>query len=144
MGISSSGHDAIGSVPEQKKVKHSAAPASGSGSQSQYGGFGSEDIAKFGYNQPEKFGDNSAYDPYTKEQSINTEKKDEPKKTEESSIFAPPKKHTLDDDSESDFSEVDSIDSDNTKRKKKKQLKKKAKAARDKNNKEADDKAGII
>ena len=38
-----------------------------------YGGFGSEDIAKFGYNNDEKFGANSAYDPYTKTQSTTTQ-----------------------------------------------------------------------
>ena len=38
----------------------SAAPSSGK----QYGGFGSEDIARLGYNQENKF--NAPYDPYTK------------------------------------------------------------------------------
>ena len=37
----------------------SAAPASG-----KYGGFGSEDIKKLGYNQEGQF--NAPYDPYTK------------------------------------------------------------------------------
>jgi hypothetical protein len=41
-----------------------AAPASG-----KYGGFGSEDMDKFGYN-PGKF--NSVYDPYTKGASVPT------------------------------------------------------------------------
>ncbi len=39
-----------------------AGPASG-----KYGGFGSEDIARLGYNQENKF--NAPYDPYTKGQS---------------------------------------------------------------------------
>lgn len=71
MGISSSGVD--GSEPldvKKNKIKSSAAPASGTGSQ--YGGFGSEDIAKFGYNNEDKFGESGAYDPYTKDQSINS------------------------------------------------------------------------
>ena len=38
----------------------SAGPSSGK----QYGGFGSEDIARLGYNQENKF--NAPYDPYTK------------------------------------------------------------------------------
>jgi hypothetical protein len=42
-----------------------AGPASG-----KYGGFGSEDIAKLGYNQPGQF--NGAYDPYTKGNSVPT------------------------------------------------------------------------
>ena len=41
----------------------SAGPSSGK----QYGGFGSEDIARLGYNQENKF--NAPYDPYTKAQS---------------------------------------------------------------------------
>ena len=36
------------------------------GTGSQYGGFGSEDIAKFGYNNEDKFGSGGCYDPYTK------------------------------------------------------------------------------
>ena len=41
----------------------SAGPSSGN----KYGGFGSEDIARLGYNQNDKF--NAPYDPYTKAQS---------------------------------------------------------------------------
>ena len=41
----------------------SAGPSSGK----QYGGFGSEDIARLGYNDTNKF--NAPYDPYTKAQS---------------------------------------------------------------------------
>lgn len=58
MGVPSANHN---------KFEQSAAPASG-----KYGGFGSEDISKLGY-QPGKF--NTVYDPYTK--------KDEPKKSAE-------------------------------------------------------------
>ena len=56
MGISSQGNFAV------ESVKNSAAPASGS---NKYGGFGSEDIKKFGYNNAEAFG-TGPYDPYTK------------------------------------------------------------------------------
>lgn len=49
-------------------MSSSAAPASG---QSQkYGGFGSEDISRLGYNTQNKF--NAPYDPYTKGQSVPT------------------------------------------------------------------------
>lgn len=54
MGISS------GQNIESKKA---AGPASGS---EKYGGFGSEDIAKLGYNNDQQFGASSSYDPYTK------------------------------------------------------------------------------
>ena len=66
MGISSSGS----TVNQNVNVK-SAGPASGSEAGNKYGGFGSEDIAKFGYNNEEKFG-TGAYDPYTKTQSTTT------------------------------------------------------------------------
>jgi len=42
----------------------SAGPASGTGNK--YGGFGSQDIDKFGYNNKDQFGANGAYDPYTR------------------------------------------------------------------------------
>ena len=131
IGIASDGYD--GSAPSKNK-KNSAAPASG-----QYGGFGSEDIAKFGYNNDNKFGDQGAYDPYTKDQSINSApqvEKEKPKKEkeekEEPKITPKYTKQQLEDDSESDLSSIDSIDSDNTKKKKKRQQKKKAKAAKEK------------
>jgi len=61
IGISSTGSEP---VPDSKsKNSKPAGPASG---QEKYGGFGSEDIAKFGYNNESQFGVNSAYDPYTK------------------------------------------------------------------------------
>lgn len=47
-------------------VGGSAAPASGS---QKYGGFGSEDIQKLGYNNSGQFGNTGPYDPYTKGQS---------------------------------------------------------------------------
>jgi hypothetical protein len=46
----------------QGNIANPAAPASGT----KYGGFGSEDIAKFGYNNSEQFGTSGPYDPYTK------------------------------------------------------------------------------
>jgi len=58
MGISS-----VENLATNKDKKSSAAPASGT--ENKYGGFGSEDIAKFGYNNQEQFG-TSCYDPYTK------------------------------------------------------------------------------
>lgn len=45
------------------QMPSSAGPSSGN----KYGGFGSEDIARLGYNQENKF--NAPYDPYTKDQS---------------------------------------------------------------------------
>lgn len=66
------------------QVAGSAGPSSGN----KYGGFGSEDIARLGYNQENKF--NAPYDPYTKSQSAtgvgthaynnSTSKKDTQKK----------------------------------------------------------------
>lgn len=50
-------------IPMQNYGGGSAGPSSGK----QYGGFGSEDIARLGYNQENKF--NAPYDPYTKAQS---------------------------------------------------------------------------
>lgn len=100
----------------------SAAPASGN----KYGGFGSEDIAKFGYNNEEKFG-TGPYDPYTKGQSVDTSKSLSAQKKEETKKQ---KQGESDDDSDSDLSSIDSIDSDATKKKKKRRLKKKAKAAK--------------
>jgi len=47
-------------IPMQSFGGGSAGPSSGK----QYGGFGSEDIARLGYNQENKF--NAPYDPYTK------------------------------------------------------------------------------
>lgn len=49
----------------------SAAPASG-----KFGGFGSEDLTKFGYNQPGQFG--QAYDPYVKSGGSGSTAKTEP------------------------------------------------------------------
>ena len=134
--IACSGQSSISSAPldpsKKTKVKASAAPASGK-SGSQYGGFGSEDIAKFGYNDKEKYGDGGAYDPYTVTQSIETKQtpykpdiKEKIKEVEVAEI-----KHTLDDDSDSSLSSIDSIDSDNTKKKKKKQKKRRVKAKKE-------------
>lgn len=61
MGISSSSSQTQ-SHGQSYNSNNPAAPASG-----KYGGFGSEDIDKFGYN-PGKF--NAVYDPYTKGHSI--------------------------------------------------------------------------
>jgi len=43
----------------------SAGPASGTAGE-KYGGFGSDDIKKLGFNDKEQFGGLGAYDPYTK------------------------------------------------------------------------------
>lgn len=65
MGIASSGSQgpsggfSSSSIPGSSGTP--AAPASGT----KYGGFGSEDIAKFGYNNSDQFG-GGPYDPYTK------------------------------------------------------------------------------
>jgi hypothetical protein len=56
IGISSAGNMA------QENIRNPAGPASGS---NKYGGFGSEDIKRFGYNNAEAFG-TGPYDPYTK------------------------------------------------------------------------------
>ena len=69
MGISSTGSAGIGNQGASGSSNvNPAAPASGT----KYGGFGSEDIAKFGYNKPEQFGV-GPYDPYTKTQSTTTQ-----------------------------------------------------------------------
>ena len=66
IGNQSSGSMGMGAhdfnVP-QSMSGGSAGPSSGK----QYGGFGSEDIARLGYNQEGQF--NAPYDPYTKGQS---------------------------------------------------------------------------
>lgn len=82
-----------------------AAPASG-----KYGGFGSEDMANFGY-QPGKF--NQAYDPYTKSSSIPTGPDDssKPKKDKEEPKKHHKKKKDSDSEKESSSSDDDS-DSD--------------------------------
>ena len=109
MGISSSGNQGGGSNVSMG----SAAPASGN----KYGGFGSQDIAKMGYNNEEKFGTSGAYDPYTKTQSTTTQVLDAKKEE---------KKKTVDDsDDDSDLSDPDSDDSEATRKKKKKALKRK-------------------
>ena len=58
MSSASMGSGGMGSGPGAS----AAGPASG-----RYGGFGSEDIARLGYNTENKF--NAPYDPYTKGQS---------------------------------------------------------------------------
>jgi hypothetical protein len=82
----------------------SAAPPSGNNNGSKYGGFGSEDIARFGYNNSEQFGAQGVYDPYTKTESISTNPT-APKKEE--------KKNTAKYDSSSDSSDSDA-DSDDS------------------------------
>ncbi len=99
-----------------------AGPASG-----KYGGFGSEDIAKFGY-QPGKF--NTPYDPYTSKKSSTTKP--------EADIFSKPskKKHrkkkkkeesSSDEDSDDSSSSSEESEEEEDKKKKKKSDKKKAK-----------------
>jgi hypothetical protein len=101
-----------------------AAPASGT----KYGGFGSEDIAKFGYNKSDQFG-GGPYDPYTKTQSTTTGTTSKPDK-----VVKPQNKKALDADSDdessdSDKSSIDSDDSDAQRKKKKRDEKKAKKAA---------------
>lgn len=102
-----------------------AAPASGT----KYGGFGSEDIAKFGYNKSDQFG-GGPYDPYTKTQSTTTGTTSKP----ESIVKKPQNKKAIDVDSDdessdSDKSSIDSDDSDAQRKKKKRDERKAKKAA---------------
>ena len=105
----------------------SAAPASG-----KYGGFGSEDIAKFGY-QPGKF--NAPYDPYTKNQALHTDPTPDifaqkPKKKRKSTK----KKRAVSESSDSDEekSSDDSDDSDESSEEEEKQKKSKKKQKEEK------------
>ena len=107
-----------------------AAPASG-----KFGGFGSEDLTKFGYNQPGQFG--QAYDPYVKT-NTNTAT-DKPKKESvsedaEKKKKKKKKKSKKDDsdssDDSSDDSDSSSSDSEEKKPKKTKGLKDAPKATR--------------
>ena len=83
MGISSTGSTGTGNYGGSSSGIGStshvnpAAPASGN----KYGGFGSEDIAKFGYNNNDQFG-GGPYDPYTKTQSTTTQPHQKDKKEE--------------------------------------------------------------
>ena len=99
----------------QMQSSGAAAPASG-----KYGGFGSEDIARLGYNTENKF--NAPYDPYTKEQSAPSQQthahtNNKASKTSEASKTASTKnkkksKKSKKDDSYDSESESDK-DSDN-------------------------------
>lgn len=105
----------------------SAAPASG-----KYGGFGSEDIDKFGY-KAGKF--NNVYDPYSKKAETEPSKKEDSKQSGKTLFPDEDKKKKKkkkndsdsDDDSASDLSATDSDDSEDAKKKKKKQKAKKQK-----------------
>ena len=127
MGIASSGSQAPAGGFSSSGMGSGgtpAAPASGN----KYGGFGSEDIAKFGYNNSDQFG-GGPYDPYTKTQSTTTgvtaaaakpAKKEGGKKALDADS---------DDESDSDESSVDSDDSEAQRKKKKRQDKKAKKNA---------------
>ena len=62
MGMGSGPPTSMSSASMGSQGASAAGPASG-----RYGGFGSEDIARLGYNTENKF--NAPYDPYTKGQS---------------------------------------------------------------------------
>ena len=137
-----SGPQSMSSASMGTMQASAAGPASG-----KYGGFGSEDIARLGYNTENKF--NAPYDPYTKGQSApsqqtfqvanSTKKKDAAgtKSSKPDNTKKKKKKSKKDDsyDSESDDNEDDSDDSDEDsdsddseeKRKKAKRAKKKEK-----------------
>ena len=127
MGIASTGSQAAGGGFSSSTIPGSsgpAAPASGT----KYGGFGSEDIAKFGYNKSDQFG-GGPYDPYTKTQSTTTGTTSNAAKADKK----PQNKKALDaesdDDSDSDQSSVDSDDSEAQRKKKKRDERKAKKAA---------------
>ena len=82
-----------------------AAPASGT----KYGGFGSDDIAKFGYNKSDQFG-TGPYDPYTKTQSTTTQPA--PAKDKKEERKKPARDDSDDDSDDSSDSDVDSDDSE--------------------------------
>ena len=100
----------------------SAGPSSGK----QYGGFGSEDIARLGYNQENKF--NAPYDPYTKSQSAtgvgtyayNNDKTKEDVQRKKSDVKKKRKKNKKkkkskkDDSSDSDVTSSSDEDSDSS------------------------------
>ena len=118
----------------------SAGPSSG-----KYGGFGSEDIARLGYNTENKF--NAPYDPYTKGQSAPSQNtfavandknksgagaaaaKPDKKKSKKSKKSKKKAKDSYDSESDDDDSDEDDDDSDSSdseeKRKKAKRDKKK-------------------
>ena len=106
MGISSTSSNPSSNIDSSRP----AAPASG-----KYGGFGSEDMDKFGYN-PGKF--NNVYDPYTKEVSRPTKAAEEPAKhkdsvkVEEKQEKKTHKKKGKDSDSSDSSSDQDSSSSD--------------------------------
>ena len=115
MGISSTGSQAEGMVGAQSNP---AAPASGN----KYGGFGSEDIARFGYNNDQQFGTQGAYDPYTKTQSTTTQPTTgKPKEAAQ--------KKKVESDSDDDSSVDSDSDDSEAQRKKAKRAKKKAQKA---------------
>lgn len=102
MGISSTGSMASENTGFSGGGPTSAAPPSGNNNK--YGGFGSEDIARFGYNNADQFGAGGVYDPYTKTVSTTTKASDSKKEE---------KKNTAKYDSSSDSSDSD-VDSDDS------------------------------
>lgn len=122
---------------------NAAGPASG-----KYGGFGSEDIARLGYNNENKF--NAPYDPYTKGQSApsqgtfnhNNSKKNvlaadstkakKSKKSKKKAADSYDSESDDDEESEKDSSDESDLDSDDSedRRKKAKKNKRKARAAK--------------
>ena len=121
MGIASTGNIASTDNQSYSGNMGSAAPPSGN----KYGGFGSEDIARFGYNNAEQFGNTGVYDPYTKTVSTTTKPSESNKKAEESKNN---KKYDMDSSDSSD-SDADSDDSEYQRKKAKKEKKKAEKKA---------------
>ena len=70
MGMGSGGHGVVPTSMGSSSMGGGGRPATSSAAgpaSGRYGGFGSEDIARLGFNQENKF--NAPYDPYTKGQS---------------------------------------------------------------------------
>lgn len=112
-GISSTSSDGTSGSTGTKSstTNHPAGPASG-----KFGGFGSEDLDKFGYNKPGQF--NQAYDPYTKGASVPTQpvthtkpKSEEKETVKEVEKKKKKKKGKKDDSDSSDSSDDDDSDS---------------------------------
>lgn len=125
-GISSTSSEPASSGSQNYNSNFPAAPASG-----KYGGFGSEDIDKLGYNAG-KF--NQVYDPYTKGHSVPTKPETETIKKTEKVLFKDKespknkkknKKKKKDDSSDSSNSDSDDSSSDDSDDDKKDEKKKK-------------------
>lgn len=107
-----------------------AGPASGSNASQKYQGFGSQDIARLGYNNQDQFGSTGPYDPYQKSDAASKKKEEKKPHTQVAQFES---------DDDSSFSSLDSdpdSDDPDVKRKrakiKKREDKKKAKEAAEK------------